>query len=567
MSEQAIRVPELGGADSVEIVGVLVSVGDSVNAEDPLLELESDKATVELPAPATGKITRLDVNEGDALKEGDLVGMMEVEESQEGAAGSEEHEAAPAGDDGQAPDAPAEETAPQQDQAPSGGEQTIHVPELGGADSVEIVDVLVSVGDSVNAEDPLLELESDKATVEMPAPAAGRITRLDVKEGDTLKEGDVVGMLEVAGSGSGAEGSKEQATGSEAPGVGNEAQGSSGETQGASEGAGSAGDSPRSQASSASAASVPAETTQPAPGKRVHAGPAVRRIAREFGADLQRIQGSGPKGRILKEDVQAWVRSQLQSGGNKPASGGAGIPEVALPDFSQFGEIERQSMTKIQRVTAYGMHRSWLNVPHVTQFDKADITDLEDFRKSHKTEGEKRGVKMTMLPFLMKACAHALRTYPQFNVSLDMANEQIIQKHYCHIGIAVDTPNGLVVPVVRDVDRKSIWQLAEEAQELAGKARDKKLTNNDMSGACFTITSLGGIGGTAFTPIVNSPEVAILGASKAAMEPVWDGAQFEPRLMLPLSLSYDHRAINGADAARFTTLLSRVLGDLRELLM
>ncbi|MFO7788779.1 MAG: dihydrolipoyllysine-residue acetyltransferase, partial [Halospina sp.] len=408
-----------------------------------------------------------------------------------------------------------------------------------------------------NAEDPLLELESDKATVEMPAPATGKITRLDVKEGDTLKEGDVVGMLEVAGGGASQDSGADKQTEKEqkAP---------------SSVGASPARDNTKSEGpsqSTASGSAAKAEASDIPSGKRVHAGPAVRRIAREFGADLQQVQGSGPKGRILKEDVQAWVRNQLQSGGSAPAGGGSGIPEVPLPDFSQFGEVERQSMTKIQRLTAQGMHRSWLNVPHVTQFEKADITDLEAFRKDHKAEGEKRGVKMTMLPFLMKACAHALTTYPQFNVSLDMANEQIIQKHYCHIGIAVDTPNGLVVPVIRDVDQKSIWQLAAEAQELAGKARDKKLTNNDMSGACFTITSLGGIGGTAFTPIVNAPEVAILGASKAAMEPVWDGAQFQPRLMLPLSLSYDHRAINGADAARFTTLLSRVLGDLRELLM
>ena len=560
MSEQEIRVPELGGAESVEIVGVLVSVGDSVEAEDPLLELESDKATVEMPAPAAGKITRLDVNEGDSLKEGDLVGMMDTAEG--GASGDSEAEdkdepvgASPARDEQQASDDASGETETSQDDAPSGGEQSIHVPELGGAESVEIVSVLVSVGDSVNAEDPLLELESDKATVEMPSPATGKITRLDVKEGDTLKEGDVVGALEVAGGGasqdSGAD--KQPEKKQEAP---------------SSVGASPARDESKREATSPSTASsdTPSKPDTPS-GKRVHAGPAVRRIAREFGADLQQVQGSGPKGRILKEDVQAWVRKQLQSGASAPAGGGAGIPEVPLPDFSQFGEVERHSMTKIQRLTAQGMHRSWLNVPHVTQFEKADITDLEAFRKDHKAEGEKRGVKMTLLPFLMKACAHALTTYPQFNVSLDMANQQIIQKHYCHIGIAVDTPNGLVVPVIRDVDQKSIWQLAAEAQELAGKARDKKLTNNDMSGACFTITSLGGIGGTAFTPIVNSPEVAILGASKAAMEPVWDGAQFQPRLMLPLSLSYDHRAINGADAARFTTLLSKTLGDLRELLL
>ena len=553
MSEQEIRVPELGGAESVEVVEVLVSAGDSVNAEDPLLELESDKATVELPAPAAGKITRLDVKKGDALKEGDLVGTIEVAE--EGAQ-AEPVESNPARDNDQAAGEASTETATPQE---------IRVPDLGGSDSVEVVGVLVSVGDSVNAEDSLLELESDKATVEMPAPAAGKITRLDVKEGDTLKEGDLVGMLEAAGGGSSVAEDRTQGEKSKEQQAANREQG--GASEEATTGISSAGDAAGSQGATTGTASAAAPATpENSSGKRVHAGPAVRRIAREFGADLQQIQGSGPKGRILKEDLQAWVKRQLQSGGASPASG-AGIPGVELPDFTKFGEIERQPMNKIQKLTATGMQRSWLNVPHVTQFEKADITDLEAFRKAHKTEGESRGVKMTLMPFLMKACAYVLAAYPQFKASLDMENQEFIHKHYCHIGIAVDTPNGLVVPVIRDVDRKSIWQLAEEAQMLSGKARDKKLTNDDMSGACFTITSLGGIGGTAFTPIVNTPEVAILGVSKSATEPVWDGAAFQPRLMLPLSLSYDHRAINGADAARFTTMLSRVLGDLRELVM
>lgn len=560
MSEQEIRVPELGGAESVEVVELLVGVGDSVGAEDPLLELESDKATVELPAPAAGKITRLDVKKGDALKEGDLVGTMEVAEEGEPA---EPEESSTARDTDQAPAEGTTETeAPQQDVAP-GGQEEIRVPELGGADSVEVVGVLVSVGDSVNAEDPLLELESDKATVEMPAPATGKVTRLDVKEGDTLKEGDLVGMLELAGGdASGSEGKSKGAASDEPKATSTEQGGASEEAPARANAAGAG--SPADAKATAPAAAP--ETPGTSSGKLVHAGPAVRRIAREFGADLTQVQGTGPKGRILKEDLQNWVKRQLQSGGGATASG-AGIPGVELPDFTRFGEIERQPMNKIQKLTATGMQRSWLNVPHVTQFEQADITDLEAFRKTHKAEGESRGVKMTLLPFLMKACAYVLEAYPQFKASLDMENQEFIHKHYCHIGVAVDTPNGLVVPVIRDVDRKSIWQLAEEAQILSGKARDKKLTNDDMSGACFTITSLGGIGGTAFTPIVNTPEVAILGVSKASTQPVWDGEAFQPRLMLPLSLSYDHRAINGADAARFTTMLSRVLGDLRELVM
>lgn len=566
MSEQEIRVPELGGAESVEVVELLVSVGDSVNAEDPLLELESDKATVELPAPAAGKVTRLDVKEGDSLKEGDLVGMMETAEAgssgdSDQSNGDEEPAAAsPARDEQQTSGEASEQPEAPGDNAPPGGEQAIHVPDLGGADSVEVVGVLVSVGDSVNAEDPLLELESDKATVEMPSPATGTITRLDVNEGDSLKEGDVVGMLEVAGSGPQDSGDNKQpekkpeppaAVASPARDDHSGKQQEPVETRPASD----------EKGTDASAPDRGSEAL-------VHAGPAVRKIAREFGVAITQVRGSGPKGRILKEDVQDWVKRQLESGGaGAPAGGGSGIPGVELPDFSQFGEVERRPMNRIQKLTAQGMQRSWLNVPHVTQFEDADITDLEAFRKARKSEGESRGVKLTFVPFLLKACAYALRQYPQFNVSLDMANEAFIQKHYCHIGVAVDTPKGLVVPVVRDVDTKSIWQLAEELQTLAGKARDGKLTRDDMSGACFTITSLGGIGGTAFTPIVNTPEVAILGVSRAATKPVWDGDQFQPRLIAPLSLSYDHRAINGADAARFSTLLSRLLGDLRELVM
>ncbi|TDT43549.1 pyruvate dehydrogenase E2 component (dihydrolipoamide acetyltransferase) [Halospina denitrificans] len=440
-------------------------------------------------------------------------------------------------------------------------EQEIRVPELGGADEVEVVEVLVKAGDKVNAEDPLLEVESDKATVELPAPASGTIQRIDAKVGDKLKEGDLVGTMTAEEGGGDEEAAAEAEEAPEPEQPEQEAPEPEPEKTEPEK-------KPSPQPQPEPSTPPPAETGEAAAsgGAQVHAGPAVRKIAREFGADLTQVQGSGPKGRILKEDVQDWVKRQLQSGGGAPASG-AGIPGVELPDFTKFGEIERQPMNKIQKLTATGMQRSWLNVPHVTQFEKADITDLEAFRKGHKAEGESRGVKMTLLPFLMKACAYVLQAYPQFKASLDMQNQEFIHKHYCHIGMAVDTPNGLVVPVIRDVDQKSIWQLAEEAQTLSGKARDKKLTNDDMSGACFTITSLGGIGGTAFTPIVNTPEVAILGVSKAATEPVWDGSAFQPRLMLPLSLSYDHRAINGADAARFTTLLSRVLGDLRELVM
>ncbi|MEP3588183.1 MAG: 2-oxo acid dehydrogenase subunit E2, partial [Marinobacter sp.] len=294
----------------------------------------------------------------------------------------------------------------------------------------------------------------------------------------------------------------------------------------------------------------------------------VRKLARELGADLTRIKGSGPKSRILKDDVQDYVKGQLQQvQQGSSVGGGSGIPAVKLPDFSKFGEVEREGMSRMMFTTANNMQRSWLNVPHVTQFDDADITEMEAFRKAQKAAGEKRGVKMTPLPFLLKACAAALAELPQFNVSLDMERKEVVRKKYIHIGIAVDTPHGLMVPVIRDVDQKGLWELAAESAELAQKARDKQLKPAEMQGACFTITSLGGIGGTAFTPIVNTPEVAILGVSKAAMKPVWDGNEFQPRLMLPLSLSYDHRAVNGADAARFTSLLTQLLGDIRTLLL
>jgi len=302
----------------------------------------------------------------------------------------------------------------------------------------------------------------------------------------------------------------------------------------------------------------------------VHAGPAVRKLARELGVDLARVKGSGPKSRIIKDDVHGYVKAQLQQaqqGAVVPGAGTSGIPGVKLPDFSQFGEVEREGMSRMMSVTALNMHRSWLNVPHVTQFEDADISDMEDFRKSLKALGEKKGVKMTPLPFMLKACAAALAELPQFNVALDMDRKEVVHKKYIHIGIAVDTPHGLMVPVIRNVDQKGLWELAAESAELASKARDKKLKPAEMQGACFTITSLGGIGGTAFTPIVNTPEVAILGVSKAAMKPVWDGTAFQPRLMLPLSLSYDHRAVNGADAARFTSALARLMGDIRTLLL
>lgn len=548
MSEQEIKVPDLGGADEVEVIEIIVSKGDSVEEEDPILTVESDKASVELPAPAAGKITKITVKVGDKVKEGDVVGTMDTD----GAGGGDADE--PAEEKSEAePEAKTEEKAEESKPAPkkSGGarKETVKVPALDGFDNVPVIEINVAEGDSIEADDALVTVESDKATMEIPAPYAGKVGKILVSEGDKLSEGDDLLEMTVEGDGGEADDGAAEAEPEKADSKPEPKQ-----------------DKPKQKESAPEPQGATYEP--PAPGTKVHAGPAVRKLARELGADLTRIKGSGPKNRIVKDDVQAYVKSQLQQAQQGGSVGtGSGIPGVKLPDFSQFGDIERESMSRMMAATATNMQRSWLNVPHVTQFEDADITDMEDFRKAQKAAGEKKGVKMTPLPFLLKACATALAELPQFNVSLDMEKKEVVRKKYIHIGIAVDTPHGLMVPVIRNVDQKGLWELAAESAELAQKARDKQLKPAEMQGACFTITSLGGIGGTAFTPIVNTPEVAILGVSKAAMKPVWDGKAFQPRLMLPLSLSYDHRAVNGADAARFTTMLSQLLGDIRSLLL
>ncbi|ERS90200.1 dihydrolipoamide acetyltransferase [Marinobacter sp. C1S70] len=551
MSEQEIKVPDLGGADEVEIIEIIVSEGDSVEEEDPILTVESDKASVELPAPAAGKITKITVKVGDKVKEGDVIGMLAAS----GDAGGSDDDGSDKSDEPE-PKAESKTEAKSEDSKPaprkkSGGSRTevVKVPSLDGFEDVPVIEINVAEGDTVGEEDPLVTVESDKATMEIPSPYAGKIGKILVKEGDKLSEGSDLLEMTIEDDG----GEEEDSADS-----GESSQPDSQESK------------PEQKQGKQESAPQPQGSTYepPSPGTKVHAGPAVRKLARELGADLTRVKGSGPKGRIVKDDVHAYVKSQLQQaqqGGG--VATGSGIPGVKLPDFSQFGEIEREGMSRMMAATATNMQRSWLNVPHVTQFDDADITEMEAFRKGQKAAGEKRGVKMTPLPFLLKACAAALAELPQFNVSLDMERKEVVRKKYIHIGIAVDTPHGLMVPVIRDVDQKGLWELAAESAELAQKARDKQLKPAEMQGACFTITSLGGIGGTAFTPIVNTPEVAILGVSKASMKPVWDGKEFQPRLMLPLSLSYDHRAVNGADAARFTNLLTQLLGDIRTLLL
>ncbi|MBA2780754.1 pyruvate dehydrogenase complex dihydrolipoyllysine-residue acetyltransferase [Billgrantia kenyensis] len=543
-----IKVPDLGGSESVEIIEVAVAEGDEVAEEDTLITLESDKASMDVPSPYGGKLVSLTVKEGDTVSEGDVIGTMEI--ADEG--GDDSGEAEP--DAVETTAEPAEQAeAPAEEEAVSGEPERreIRVPDLSGASDVPIIEIAVSAGDEVSEEDPLITLESDKASMDVPSPYKGKLIELTVKEGDSVSEGDLIGYIEVAGSKPAAKKAEQKAA---AP-------------------SSAKADKPASTPAGTPSPEAQMAAHKPRDGKLVHAGPAVRMLARELGVDLGLVKPSGPKDRVLKEDVHAYVKQAMAAQAKAPgaaapaATGGAGIPPVPDQDFSQFGEVEEKPMGRLLKMGATNLHRSWLNVPHVTQFDEADITELEAFRKSMKAEAEAQGAKLTPLPFLIKACAFALRKYPQFNVSLKSDGETMVWKNYVHVGIAVDTPDGLMVPVIRDADKKSLIELAKESVELAGKAQSKKLKREEMTGGCFTISSLGSIGGTAFTPIVNAPEVAILGVSKAQMKPVWNGADFEPRLMMPLSLSYDHRAVNGADAARFTAFLAAALSDIRRMLL
>ncbi|MEX5343955.1 dihydrolipoyllysine-residue acetyltransferase [Pseudomonas sp. I2] len=545
MSE-LIRVPDIGSGEG-EIIELFVKVGDRIEADQSLLTLESDKASMEIPAPKAGVIKELKVKLGDRLKEGDELLVLEVE----GAAAAPEAPAAPAAQEQPAAAPAAAEAAPAPAAAPAAASvQDIHVPDIGSSGKAKIIEVLVKAGDTVEADQSLITLESDKASMEIPSPAAGVVKEVIAKLDDEVGTGDLILKLEVAGAAPAA--APAPAAAAPAPAKAEAA--------------------PAAAPAAPAAAAAPVATA-PAAGSnaKVHAGPAVRMLAREFGVDLGAVAATGPHGRILKEDVQVYVKAMMQKAKDAPAgagaTGGAGIPPIPAVDFSKFGEVEEVALTRLMQVGAANLHRSWLNVPHVTQFDSADITELEAFRVAQKAVAEKAGVKLTVLPLLLKACAHLLKELPDFNSSLAPSGKAVIRKKYVHIGFAVDTPDGLLVPVIKNVDQKSLLQLAGEAAALAEKARTKKLAADDMQGACFTISSLGHIGGTGFTPIVNAPEVAILGVSKATMQPVWDGKAFQPRLMLPLSLSYDHRVINGAAAARFTKRLSDLLADIRTLLL
>lgn len=537
-----VLVPDIGDDTDVDIIEVLVAEGDTVEEEDGLITLETDKATMDVPSPQAGKVVSLKVTTGDKVSEGSLVLTLEV--------GASEAAQAPASE-AAAPVAAAPVAAP----AAASSTLEVKVPDIGDDTDVDIIEVLVSVGDTIEAEDGLITLETDKATMDVPAPEAGVVKELKVKVGDKVSEGSLVLLMEVAGAATSL-----PAAVAAAPA--------------------SAPSAPAPAPTPASAPKAPPVPHHPSAGAKaktgvVHASPSVRRLAREFGVDLTQVNGSGRKSRILKEDVQSYVKYELSrpkaTAGATGSAGEGGLHVIAQPkvDFSKFGEIEEKPLTRIQKLSGPNLHRNWVTIPHVTQFDEADITDLETFRKEQNVLAEKRklGVKITPLVFMMKAVADALKHYPTFNTSLSQDGESIIFKKYYHVGIAVDTPNGLVVPVVRDVDKKGVMEISKELMEISVKARDGKLKSADMQGSCFTISSLGGIGGTGFTPIVNAPDVAILGVSKSEIKPKWDGKEFQPRLMLPLSLSYDHRVIDGALAARFAVHLSQCLADMRRIIM
>ncbi len=552
-----IRVPDIGDFDDVPVIEVLVAEGDTVTAEQSLVTLESDKATMEVPAPADGVIVSLSVALNDTVSEGDLVGVMELAAA---APAETKPEDAPREAEGvdsakeTAAPAPAAE-APAEPESEATGEPRdieVLVPDIGDFDGVPVIEVLVAEGETVEAEQSLVTLESDKATMEVPAPQAGVIKSLSVAVDDTVSEGDRVAVMTVTSAPAGKTSSKP------APDVP----------------AAAAAPAPAEKPAPAPAAASAGERRVPPvslgaervmPGKVPYASPAIRAFARELGVDLARVAGSGRGGRILRQDVTGFVKSALAGGVAPAATPGFEVAPPPKVDFSKFGETESVALSRIKKISGKNLHRNWVTIPHVTHNDLADSTEMEAFRKANKEKAKEQGVNLTPLAFLMKSAVAALEAFPNFNASLDPDGEHLVLKQYYHLGIAVDTPDGLVVPVIRDCDKKSVLELAKELGEVSQRARDGKLKPADWQGASFSISSLGGIGGASFTPIINAPEVAILGVSRARMEPVWDGKAFQPRLMLPLSLSYDHRVIDGAQAARFCRHMAEHIADAEQL--
>jgi pyruvate dehydrogenase E2 component (dihydrolipoamide acetyltransferase) len=542
-----VKVPDIGDFKDVEVIELLVKPGDTIKAEQSLVTVESDKASMEIPATHGGVIKEIKVKLGDKVSEGSLLVVVEGEGAG-GAQAAPSPQPSPAAAEEGAKPAPAPAPSPAQAPAAAGGPVDVAVPDIGDFKDVAVIEVLVKPGDTIQVEQSLITVESDKASMEIPSSHAGVVKELKVKVGDKVSQGSVVAVVE-ASSGAKAAPSPEPSP------------------AGAGEGA--------KVAPAAAAAPMAAHEPKAPSGALPHASPSVRRFARELGVPLDEVKGSGPKGRITQADVQGFVKgvmsgqAQTKAGAAKaPAGGGAGLAGL-LPwpqvDFAKFGPVERRDLSRIKKISAANLHRNWVMIPHVTNHEDADITDLEAFRVVLNKENEKSGAKVTMLAFLIKACVAALKKFPEFNASLD--GDALVLKQYFHIGFAADTPNGLVVPVIRDADKKGLFAIAKEMSELAAKARDGKLGPADMSGGCFSISSLGGIGGTYFTPIINAPEVAILGVCRSTTRPVWDGKQFVPRLILPLSLSWDHRVIDGAAAARFNTYLANVLADFRRVML
>ncbi len=537
-----IKVPDIGDFSDVEIIEILVKPGDSLKAEDSVMTLESDKATMDVPCPEDGQVAELLVKVGDRVSEGTSI--LKLQPAGASQSVSTEEIQAPT------PSASTPTTDPTPPSVPvASASVEVIVPDIGDFQDVEIIEVFVKPGDAVNVEDPLITLESDKATMEVPSSDAGTIETVLVKVGDRVSAGTAVVRLSTSGG---------VATAPSVPAASTPevAKADSAPTP--------------AQAASTSSVAEPSKIDEAA-FRKAHASPSVRKFARELGVDLSKLSGSGRKNRITKEDVQNYVKqavTKAEAGvATAPVASGSGIPAMPEVDFSKFGEIETQDLPRIKKISGKNLHRVWLNIPAVTHHDEVDITNLEDFRKELKDEAAKQGVRITLLAFIMKALAANLKQFPTFNSSLTPDGERLILKKYFHIGVAVDTPNGLVVPVIRDVDKKSVYDLARDLGEMSVKARDGKLKSQDMQGGSMTISSLGGIGGTAFTPLVNAPEVAILGLTRSRMQPVWNGKEFIPRLMQPVDVSYDHRVIDGAEAARFVASLGKYLTDIRRVLL
>jgi pyruvate dehydrogenase E2 component (dihydrolipoamide acetyltransferase) len=574
MATIELKVPDIGDFADVEVIELLVSPGDAVKPEQSLLTVESDKASMEIPSSSAGRIVEMKVKLGDRVSEGTVIALLEAAE-----AGASAPAPAPAPAPAAAPPkaaAPAAASAPPSaavtaaPAASAAGPVLVEVPDIGDFKDVEVIELLVKPGDTVKAEQSLVTVESDKASMEIPSSVAGVVVELKVKVGDKVSKGAPLAVLaaQAAGPAQRADVGPVESNDSSAEG---RPSGAREETAPArqAEATPAAGAPPRTPPVPAGAGDEAGHVVKP------HASPSVRKFARELGVDLSLVRGSGPKQRILNEDVQAYVKDAVAQAARGPAApaaspaadAGAGLGLLPWPkvDFAKFGPIETKPLPRIRRISAANLHRNWVMIPHVTNHEDADVTDLEAFRVQLNRENEKTGPKLTMLAFLMKACVHALKKYPEFNASLE--GEALVLKRYWHVGFAADTPNGLMVPVIRDADRKGVGEIATETAELARKARDGKLSPTEMQGGTFSISSLGGIGGTGFTPIVNAPEVAILGVSRTATKPVWNGSAFVPRLILPLSLSYDHRVIDGAAAARFNAHVATLLADFRRVML